>query len=311
MTLSTGGRLLPTGSLRPDPMNVPHSNAGGEGHAPDADPAAPRPGVAAAEHIRAQTDVVPRVGIVLGSGLGELADLVQDAVRFDYPDLPGFPVGAVAGHAGVLHVGKLAGVAVAVLQGRAHLYEGIADEAVRVPVHTVRALGAEVLLLTNAAGSLRAEAGPGQLMALSDHVNFTGRNPLTGANDAAIGPRFVGMGDAYDPALLAALHRAAVAEGIVLHEGVYLAVAGPSFETPAEIRAFRTLGADAVGMSTVPEVIVARHCGLRCAAVSALVNLAEGMGDEPITHDGTLAAAALAAQELVRLVPRFLQELPA
>jgi xanthosine phosphorylase len=175
-------------------------------------------------------------------------------------------------------------------------------------VRTVRALGAETIVLTNAAGSLNASAGPGSLMALTDHINLMGANPLAGPNDDAIGPRFVGLGDAYDLALRAALHAAAQAQDVVLHEGVYLAVAGPSFETPAEIRAFKTLGADAVGMSTVPEVIVARHCGLRVAAVSAITNLAEGMGDEVLSHEQTLASAAVASKDLQRVLTRFIED---
>jgi xanthosine phosphorylase len=195
-----------------------------------------------------------------------------------------------------------------VLQGRAHLYEGIPVTDLAVPVRTVRALGAETIVLTNAAGSLRGEVGPGRLMALTDHINMLGVNPLTGANDDALGPRFVGLGDAYDLELRRAMHLAAQAEGVELSEGVYLAVGGPSFETPAEIRAFKILGADAVGMSTVPEVIVARHCGLRVAAVSAITNLAEGMGDEVLSHEHTLASAAVAAKDLARVLTRFVKD---
>ena len=264
---------------------------------------------AAAEHLRALGAAAPRIGIVLGSGLGAVADAVQDRLAVPYRELEGFPVGAVAGHAGQLHLGTLAGVPVAVFQGRAHLYEGIDPAAIRVPMRTLKAIGAEAVLLTNAAGSLQPEVGPGRLMALSDHINFTGLNPLTGLNDDDVGPRFVSLGDAYDADLRARLHAAAGDLGIALAEGVYLAVSGPSFETPAEIRAFRTLGADAVGMSTVHEVIVARHAGLRVAAVSAIVNLAEGMSEEVLTHEGTLAAATLCAADLTRLVPRFLEEL--
>ncbi|MCW2994030.1 MAG: purine-nucleoside phosphorylase [Conexibacter sp.] len=250
----------------------------------------------------------PRLGLVLGSGLGGLADAIEDATAIAYAELPGFPVGSVAGHAGRLVLGTLAGTPVVVLQGRAHLYEGIPVSDLAVPVRTVRALGAEAIVLTNAAGSLRGEVGPGRLMALTDHINMMGVNPLTGLNDDAIGPRFVGLGDAYDVELRAALHAAAAGEDVDLGEGVYLAVGGPSFETPAEIRAFKILGADAVGMSTVPEVIVARHCGLRVAAVSAITNLAEGMGDEVLTHEHTLASAAVAAKDLQRVLTRFVKD---
>jgi xanthosine phosphorylase len=251
----------------------------------------------------------PRVGLVLGSGLGALADAVTDAVAIPYADLPGFPVGSVPGHAGRLVLGTLAGTPVVVLQGRAHLYEGIPVSDLAVPVRTVRALGAEAIVLTNAAGSLHPDNKPGSLMALSDHINLMGANPLTGVNDDAVGPRFVGLGDAYDDELRARLHDAAEAEGVRLAEGVYLAVSGPSFETPAEIRAFKVLGADAVGMSTVPEDIVARHCGLRVAAVSAITNLAEGLGDEVLTHEHTLASAAVATADLQRVLTRFVEGL--
>jgi xanthosine phosphorylase len=253
----------------------------------------------------------PRLGLVLGSGLGDLADAVQDAVTFPYSELPGFPVGSVPGHAGRLVLGTLAGTAVVVLRGRGHLYEGIPASDLAVPVRTVRALGAEAIVLTNAAGSLNPESRPGSLMALRDHINLMGANPLTGVNDERIGPRFVGLGEAYDPDLRARLHAAAQAESVALTEGVYLAVAGPSFETPAEIRAFRILGADAVGMSTVPEVIVARHCGLRVAAVSAITNLAEGLGDEVLSHEHTLANAAAASADLQRVLLRFVGDLAA
>jgi xanthosine phosphorylase len=244
----------------------------------------------------------PRAALVLGSGLGGVADAVQDATAIPYAELPGFPVGAVAGHAGRLVLGTLSDVPVAVLQGRAHLYEGIDPAHLAVPMRTVQALGAELVLLTNAAGSLRPEVGPGRLMAITDHINLTGRNPL-------VGPHFVGMGDAYDAELLERLRAAAAAEAVDLAEGVYVAVPGPSFETPAEIRAFRTLGADAVGMSTVLEVIAARHAGLRVAAVSAITNLAEGLSDEALSHEGTLASARDAAADLGRVLHRFVEGL--
>jgi xanthosine phosphorylase len=225
--------------------------------------------------------------------------------------LPGFPRPTVHGHAGRAVIGRLGGVETVVLQGRAHLYEG-GDPAQRAaPVRALAAAGVEILVLTNAAGSLRPEVGPGSLMAISDHINMLSVNPLTGPNDDAIGPRFPSLRDAYDPELRRILAATAGALGITLAEGVYLATAGPSFETPAEIRAFRTLGADAVGMSTVPEVILARHCGLRVAAVSAITNLAEGMGGEALSHEQTLKYAAAAAGDLARLVERFCEALAA
>jgi xanthosine phosphorylase len=249
----------------------------------------------------------PRVGIVLGSGLGAVADAVEDPVVVSYEDLPGFPRPTVAGHAGRAVLGFIGGVPVAVLQGRAHLYEGGDPEALRVPVRALRAAGASILVLTNAAGSLHPAVGPGSLMALADHINMTGANLLTGRNDDEIGPRFPSLRDAYDPALLDLLRESARDLGIALAEGVYVAVLGPSFETPAEIRAFRALGADAVGMSTVQETILARHCGLRVAAVSVITNLAEGMTDEPLSHEQTLRAAEAGAGDLARLLLEFLR----
>jgi xanthosine phosphorylase len=249
----------------------------------------------------------PRVGIVLGSGLGAVADAVQDPTVIPYDKLPGFPRPTVEGHMGRAVLGTIAGVPVAVLQGRAHVYEGGDLEAIRAPVRALRAAGAEILVLTNAAGSLREEVGPGRLMAISDHINMTGVSILAGPNDDAIGPRFPSLRDAYDPELRAQLHAAARELDVPLAEGVYLAVAGPAFETPAEIRAFRTLGADAVGMSTVHETVVARHAGMRVAAISAITNLAEGMGDEPLSHEQTLRDAARAAEGLATLILGWLE----
>jgi purine-nucleoside phosphorylase len=268
--------------------------------------------VSAAQAIAAAAPgFAPRLGIVLGSGLGGLAAALEDAVHMPYDELPGFPPPGVAGHRGQLVLGRLQGLPVACLQGRRHVYEGGDPGAMRGPVRTLRALGAEALFVTNAAGSLNAEVGPGRLMAIADHINLLGVNPLTGPNDDTFGPRFPSLRDAYDPALRARLQAAARALGIDLPEGVYLATAGPSFETPAEIRAFRTLGADAVGMSTVPEVILARHCGLKVAGVSAITNLAEGMGGEELSHAQTLRNADLAARDLMRLVARFAEDFDA
>jgi purine-nucleoside phosphorylase len=251
----------------------------------------------------------PRIGIVLGSGLGAVADAVGDANVIGYEELPGFPRPTVVGHAGRAVVGDLGGVPVAVLQGRRHLYEGPPVEPIATPVRTLRAAGADTLILTNAAGSLRPELGPGSLMAITDHINLTGSNPLTGPNDDALGPRFPSLRDAYDPDLRATLHATADDLGTPLADGVYLAVSGPSFETPAEIRAFRTLGADAVGMSTVHETIVARHAGLRVAAISTITNLAEGMSAEPLSHEQTLRDAQRAAGALSDLLTAFVARL--
>ena len=247
----------------------------------------------------------PKVGLVLGSGLGGLADVITDATSIAYADLPGFPQPSVAGHGGALHLGSLAGAPVACLQGRAHAYEGRGTGAMNTAVRTLKAIGCEVLVLTNAAGSLRPQMGPGSLMMFTDHINFTGMNPLAG--DADGGP-FVDLVAAYDPVLRAALQEAASRSGVTLHEGVYIWFTGPSFETPAEIRAARTLGADAVGMSTVPEVIVARQAGLRVAAISMITNLAAGMSTEALSHAHTMEQAAKAANALQRIIAAFLPE---
>jgi xanthosine phosphorylase len=261
----------------------------------------------AARILTERAGVEPRVGVVLGSGLGAVAEAVQEPVQIGYEELPGFPRPSVEGHGGTVVAGRIGDVPMAVLQGRAHLYEGVDHDLVRTPIRALRAAGAEVLVLTNAAGSLRRELGPGRLMLISDHINMSGVNVLTGPNADELGDRFTSLRDAYDPDLREGLRAAAGELGIELAEGVYLAVNGPTFETPAEIRAFRTLGADAVGMSTVHETIVARHCGLRVAAVSAITNFAEGMSDEPVSHEQTLRDAARAAGDLAPLITRFVE----
>jgi xanthosine phosphorylase len=260
---------------------------------------------ASAEVLLDRAGTRPRVGVVLGSGLGEVADAVEGATVVPYEELPGFPRPGVEGHAGRAVAGQIGGVAVVALQGRAHVYEGVDVDQIRTPVRALRAAGAEILVVTNAAGSLRADLGPGRLMLIEDHINLTGVNVLAGPNEEELGPRFPSLRDAYDPLLRADLRVAARELELDLEEGVYLAVSGPSFETPAEIRAFHTLGADAVGMSTVHETTVARHCGLRVAAVSAITNYAEGMSEEPVSHEQTLRDAARAAADLAPLLTRF------
>jgi xanthosine phosphorylase len=251
----------------------------------------------------------PRVGLILGSGLGALADAVEDAVALAYADLPGFPRPTVEGHDGRLVLGRLEGLPVACLQGRVHLYEGVPASAVNVPVRTLKALGCEILILTNASGSLRTEIPAGAIALIADHINLQGQNPLVGANDAAIGQRFPDLSEVYDPALREQLARIAKGLRIELASGVYLAVLGPSFETPAEIRAFRALGADLVGMSTVPEAISARHAGLRVVGLSVVTNLAAGLADGPLSHEETLGQASAAAAKLAKLLRAFCREL--
>lgn len=246
-----------------------------------------------------------RFGLILGSGLGHLAGAV-DGVAIPYGDLPGFPHAGVSGHNPNLVIGTLEGVRVAVFGAREHYYENGNPAAMRPALELLQALGAEALIATNAAGSLRPDIPPGQLMLLGDHLNFSGLNPLIGERTDR---RFVPMGDAYDPALRQALQAAAVAEGVALPEGVYTWYSGPSFETPAEIRAIKILGGDAVGMSTVPEVILARFLGLRVAAISTITNMAQGMSDEAISHEHTKAMAPLGAAKLELVLRRFLRDL--
>jgi len=266
--------------------------------------------IKAAEYIHsACNNFKPKFGLILGSGLGSLAELIENPSVISYGDLPGFPISTVAGHAGQMVLGYLQGVPVVCLQGRAHWYEGVESEKVKTLVRTIKLLGAENLMLTNAAGSLRMDVGPGRLMLITDHINLQGKNPLIGPNDEEFGPRFFAMDDAYNPELRKRLVQVAAENKIDLAQGIYIGVLGPCFETPAEIRAFKTLGADAVGMSTVPEVIVARHCGLKVATISAITNYAAGMSEEEITHEGTLHYGKIAARDMSRLLVRFFEAL--
>ena len=259
-----------------------------------------------ADLIRARAGDAPvRLGLILGSGLGHLAGTVR-GTAIPYSDLPGFPEAGVSGHTPQLVIGDLEGVRVAVFGGRVHYYEQGDAAAMRLPLEVLKALGGQALILTNAAGSLRPDVPPGELMLLSDHIDFSGRNPLIGEKTDA---RFVPMADAHDPGLRAALKAAARAEGVPLAEGVYAWFSGPSFETPAEIRAVRILGADAVGMSTVPEVILARFLGLKVAAVSTITNMAAGLSDEQLSHEHTKAMAPLGAAKLERVLRAFLRAL--
>ena len=243
------------------------------------------------------------LGLILGSGLGHLTAAV-DGVAIPYADLPGFPHAGVSGHNPELVVGLLEGTRVAVFGGRAHYYESGRPDAMRLPLEVLKELGAKRLIATNAAGSLSDSIQPGGLMLLCDHINFSGTNPLIGESSDA---RFVPLTDAHDARMRADLRAAAEAEGIPLPEGIYAWFSGPSFETPAEIRAIRTLGADAVGMSTVPEVILARFLGLRVAAISTITNMGAGMANEEISHAQTKAMAPLGAAKLETILRRYLR----
>jgi purine-nucleoside phosphorylase len=262
----------------------------------------PERAAANAALIHARTRLRPRVGLVLGSGLGGLAAQLEAATAIPYGELDGFPAPGVSGHQGTLHVGRLGTLDCAVLAGRAHYYEHGRADAMRMPLETLWGMGVETLIATNAAGSLRAEVGPGSVMLIADHINFSGTNPLIGvAGDR----KFVGMSEAYNDALRAMARDAAAEAGVALAEGVYMWFSGPSFETPAEIRMARALGADAVGMSTVPEVILARYLGMRVAAFSVITNLGAGMAAGDLSHEETKAVAPQGGEKLAAILTKL------
>lgn len=249
----------------------------------------------------------PKVGMILGSGLSLLAEQLTNSVTIPYQAIPGLKVGTVAGHASLMVMGNLGEVPVICMRGRLHVYEGTSPESLRILIRIIKHMGCHSVILTGAVGSMRQEAGPGELMMITDHINFQPGNPLVGPNDESEGPRFFGMEDAYDLGLQDVMQAAANKLGITLHRGVYISTLGPNFETPAEIRAFRAWGADVVGMSVVPEVLVARHCGLRVVCIAAVTNFAAGMTAEKITHEGTLQFGELGARKMVKLIPEFVK----
>lgn len=256
----------------------------------------------------AKPNFTPRVAFILGSGLGALADRIDDAVAIPYEALPGFPVSTVHGHAGELVLGHLAGVPVACMKGRGHFYEGRGMSVMTDAIRTFKLLGCELLFSTNAAGSLRPEVKPGSLVALTDHINTLPGTPMVGLNDDRFGERFFSLANAYDADYRSVLQAVAKEEGFPLTEGVFVSYPGPNFETAAEIRMMQIMGGDVVGMSVVPEVISARHCGLKVVAVSAITNLAEGLGEITLSHAQTLAAAELSRQNFINLICGFLRK---
>jgi purine-nucleoside phosphorylase len=261
--------------------------------------------------VRGKTDLKPVIGIVLGSGLGSFADRLKNQVPVAYTEMPGFPISRVPGHAGRLVVGEFATpegpVPLVAMQGRVHAYEGWAAADVAFGARVLFALGIRAFLVTNAAGGIREDLAPGDLVRITDHLNLTGQNPLTGLNDDALGPRFPDMSAAYDPRLGALLDEAAAEVGIVLKRGVYAGLAGPSYETPAEIRMLRTLGADLVGMSTVHEVIAARHQGVPVAGLSLVANAASGLTSAKLSHQEVQAAAERAQPRTEALLGAFVR----
>jgi purine-nucleoside phosphorylase len=259
--------------------------------------------------IREQSDLEPRVGMILGSGLGGLAEEIEDRLEIPYADIPGWPLSTAVGHAGVLVLGQVGEVPVAVMRGRAHLYEGISADRAVFGVRVLGRLGVRTLIVTNAAGGIDESYRPGQLVLISDHLNLMGTSPLVGPNEDSLGPRFPDMTDAYDPQLRASAREAASRIGLEVQEGVYGAWLGPQFETPAEIRYMRAIGADLAGMSTVPEVIAARHLGIRCLGLSVVTNMAAAVGSGKLAHDEVLAVGAEAQPRLTALLRELLPTL--
>jgi purine-nucleoside phosphorylase len=258
-----------------------------------------------AERLKGRT---PEFGIILGSGLSVLADQMSAATVFSYSELPDFPVQSIEGQKPRLCVGDISGVLTVCLQGRGHYYEGCDSNTILTYVRTLKLLGCHTIIVTGAVGSLRAEIQPGQLILLKDHVNWQGRNPLAGVNDPAFGPRFPDMSEAYDREWRRELEKVGHDLSLPLMEGIYISVLGPSFETPAEIRLFREWGADVIGMSVVPEVIAARHCGLRVIGLTVVTNLAAGLTTTPQSHEETLLTAEQSTGQMIRLIQAFLRK---
>jgi purine-nucleoside phosphorylase len=264
---------------------------------------------AAAEAIRRRMGAIPDVALILGSGLGAFASALHDPTTVPYTDIPHWPRTNVVGHAGLLIAGRCHARRVLALSGRAHFYEGHAMSAVTFAVRVLGRLGVRTLIVTNAAGGINARFGVGALMVMDDHINLMGTNPLIGANDDRLGPRFPDMSAVYSPRLRAVADEAATAIGLRIEHGVYLAVTGPSYETPAEIRAFRALGADAVGMSTVPEAIVARHMGIEVLGVSCISNMAAGLQASPLSSEEVIETTTRVQGAFIRLLEAILDRL--
>ncbi|HUB02607.1 MAG TPA: purine-nucleoside phosphorylase [Terriglobales bacterium] len=265
----------------------------------------------AAAFILSRTQLRPKIGLVLGSGLGAFADDLGEAVRIPYAQIPGFPHSTAIGHAGQLVIGKSGDVPVAVMQGRAHLYEGYSAAEVAFPTRVLGRMGIRALVLTNAAGGINPAYGKGALVMLSDHINLQGQNPLMGANDERFGPRFPDMTYTYSKRFREIALDEAKKHSIAPHEGVYAALAGPSYETPAEIRYLRTIGADLVGMSTVPEAIAARHMGIEVLAISCVTNMAAGIVDKPLDHEEVLEVGRRVMGQFVALLRTVLPRVAA
>lgn len=263
----------------------------------------------AAEFIKQKIDGNPEVGLILGSGLGVLAEEIENPIIIPYHDIPEFPVSTVEGHAGQLVIGHLGGKKVVAMQGRFHYYEGYSMEKVTFPVRVMKLLGVEQLIVTNAAGSVNESYVPGDLMIITDHINLMGNNPLIGMNEERFGPRFPDMSEAYNKELRAKAKKVATKIGLDVKEGVYIGNTGPTYETPAEVRMARTLGGDAVGMSTVPEVIVARHSGMKVLGISCLTNMAAGILDQPLSHVEVIETTEKVKSSFLEFVKSIVKDL--
>jgi purine-nucleoside phosphorylase len=263
----------------------------------------------AAAFIKKETNITPQIGLILGSGLGVLADLIEEPIVIDYSRIPHFPVSTVEGHAGELVVGSIKGKQVLMMKGRFHAYEGYGAETVSFPVRVMKELGVQTLIVTNAAGGINESYQVGDLMVITDHLNMTFRNPLIGPNDSALGVRFPDMSEAYSKRLRKLAHDVAATQDFKLQEGVYVGLLGPNYETPAEIRMFRTLGGDSVGMSTVPEVIVARHAGIEVLGFSCISNMASGILDQPLSHSEVMETTEKVKPKFLKLVLGIIEAL--
>jgi purine-nucleoside phosphorylase len=263
----------------------------------------------AAEYIASRIQTRPEIGLILGSGLGVLGDDLEQSVTIPYHDIPHFPMSTVEGHAGELVIGRMQGRVVMLMRGRFHLYEGYEAERTTLPVRVMKVLGVKTLLVTNAAGGVNLDYEPGDLMVISDHINLTGRNPLVGPNDNALGVRFPDMSEAYSRRLREIAKQSASDLGFGVREGVYVGLLGPNYETPAEIRMLRTLGIDAVGMSTVAEVIVARHSGIEVLGISCISNMAAGILDQPLNHEEVMETSEKVKDKFISLVMAVLPKM--
>ena len=263
----------------------------------------------AVDYIRSRTDAEPTFGMILGSGLGDFADTLENRQVIPFTDIPDFPAATVPGHAGAFVFGRKHGKSIVCLQGRLHYYEGHSMDVLTIPVRIMARLGVQTLVLTNAAGGVNKNYRPGDLMLITDHINYSGSNPLIGVNDPELGPRFPDVTDLYSAGLRLKIKLAAVESGIGLRQGVYMMFSGPSYETPAEIRMARILGADAVGMSTVPEAIVAAQCGIHCLGISCITNLAAGVSPHKLSHQEVMETATRVHDTFHNLVDLILKEI--